>query len=71
VYYVKMTKLALKVGENNCDSPCLSDSLCFDYGLEQVATLSIFFFSFYRLLSLNILQGFLFCFENVAFTEIG
>ncbi|KAG5051737.1 hypothetical protein GLYMA_02G138200v4 [Glycine max] len=33
-----MSHLALKVGENNDDSPCLSNLLCFDDGLEQVAT---------------------------------
>ncbi|KAG5023448.1 hypothetical protein GLYMA_07G207000v4 [Glycine max] len=33
-----MAHLALKVGENNDDSPCLSNLLCFDDGLEQVAT---------------------------------
>jgi len=46
-----MAQLALKVGENKCDSPCLSDSLCFDYGLEQVATFSTFY-CFYPFFSL-------------------
>jgi len=61
VYYVKVTKLALKVGKNNCDSPCLSDSLCFDYGLEQVAIFSRFFF-FVLIAFTDFLHGFfLFC----------
>ncbi|RDX69999.1 hypothetical protein CR513_50817, partial [Mucuna pruriens] len=34
-----MAQLALKVGQNNSDSPCLSNSFRFDHGLEQVGGL--------------------------------